>query len=157
MLVLSANAFCKLILFTFELPGQQVAKPPLQQRSDAPHEEEPHSPSWSPKATPRALSNWALRTKNIEISSLVYGFNVKVLHLQCVLKVIFSILDFSFFHTAFDPKATYCNLSHGKIYLTYGPFRDSTYRVEAIVNEMFQILAHSNLPHQLVLVAIHAS
>lgn len=39
----------------------------------------------------------------------------------------------------------------------YGDFWDGTYRVEAIVSEMFQVLAHPDLPHQLVLVAIHTS
>lgn len=31
------------------------------------------------------------------------------------------------------------------------------HRVEAVVDEMLQVLAHANLPHQLVFVAIHAS
>ena len=31
-----------------------------------------------------------------------------------------------------------------------------TYRVEAVVDEMLEILAHADLPHQLVLVAIHS-
>jgi len=32
-----------------------------------------------------------------------------------------------------------------------------TYSVESIVNEMLQVFAHSDLSHQLVLVAVHAS
>lgn len=31
------------------------------------------------------------------------------------------------------------------------------HRVEAVVDEMLQVLAHPNLPHELVLVAVHAS
>lgn len=31
-----------------------------------------------------------------------------------------------------------------------------TYSVEPVVDEMFQVFAHPDLPHQLVLVAIHA-
>ena len=34
--------------------------------------------------------------------------------------------------------------------------RDGTYSVEPVVDEMFQVLAHANLSHQLVLVAVHA-
>ena len=34
--------------------------------------------------------------------------------------------------------------------------RDGTYSVEPVVDEMFQVLAHTNLSHQLVLVAVHA-
>lgn len=32
-----------------------------------------------------------------------------------------------------------------------------THCVEAVVDEMLQVFAHSNLPHELVLVAVHAS
>lgn len=35
--------------------------------------------------------------------------------------------------------------------------RLQTYRVEAVVDEMLQVLAHSDLSHQLVLVPVHAS
>lgn len=35
--------------------------------------------------------------------------------------------------------------------------RQQTYRVEAVVDEMLQVLAHSDLSHQLVLVPVHAS
>ena len=34
--------------------------------------------------------------------------------------------------------------------------RDGTYSVEPVVDEMLQVLAHANLSHQLVLVAVHA-
>lgn len=34
--------------------------------------------------------------------------------------------------------------------------RAGSHRVEAVIDEMFQVLAHANLPHQLVLVAVHA-
>lgn len=32
----------------------------------------------------------------------------------------------------------------------------ATHRVEAVVEDMFQVFAHANLSHQLVLVAVHA-
>lgn len=32
-----------------------------------------------------------------------------------------------------------------------------THCIEAVVDEMLQVFAHSNLPHELVLVAVHAS
>ena len=47
-------------LHTFKLPGQQVAQPPLQQRGDAPHEEEPHSPARGPEATAWTFTHWSL-------------------------------------------------------------------------------------------------
>lgn len=31
-----------------------------------------------------------------------------------------------------------------------------SHRVEAVINEMLQVLAHTNLPHQLVFVPVHA-
>ena len=33
---------------SFKLPWQQIAQPSFQQRNDASHEEQPHSPSWCP-------------------------------------------------------------------------------------------------------------
>lgn len=41
----------KKLCHTFKLPGQQIPEPPLQQWSNAPHEEEPHSPTRTPEAT----------------------------------------------------------------------------------------------------------
>lgn len=49
---------------TFKLPGQQISKPPLQQRSDSSHEEEPHSPARGPEATTWTLANRTLINKN---------------------------------------------------------------------------------------------
>lgn len=50
----------KKYMHTFKLPGQQIPQPPLQQWSDAPHEEQPHSPAWSPEATAWTLANRTL-------------------------------------------------------------------------------------------------
>jgi len=47
-------------MHTFKLPGQQVAQPPLQQRGDAPHEEQPDSPARSPEATAWTFTHWTL-------------------------------------------------------------------------------------------------
>lgn len=33
---------------------------------------------------------------------------------------------------------------------------ESAYGVEAVVDEMLEVLAHADLPHQLVLVAVHS-
>lgn len=41
----------------FELPRQQVAQPPLEQRNDTPHEEQPYPPSRRPEANTRPLPN----------------------------------------------------------------------------------------------------
>lgn len=34
--------------------------------------------------------------------------------------------------------------------------RAGSHRVEAVIDEMLQVLAHANLPHQLVFVPVHA-
>lgn len=48
---------------TFKLPGQQIPQPPLQQRSDPPHEEQPDSPARSPEATTWTLAHRPLSKK----------------------------------------------------------------------------------------------
>ena len=78
-----------LAMSAFELTGEQVTKPALQQRNDTAHEEQPDSPSRGPETTARSLTNGA--------------------------------------------------------------------RVESVVNQMLQVLARTNLVHQLVLVSVHAS
>ena len=45
---------------TFELSSKQVAEPSLQERSDASHEEDPHTPSRGPKATSGTFADRAL-------------------------------------------------------------------------------------------------
>lgn len=45
---------------TFKLPGQQISQPSLQQRSDPPHKEQPHSPARSPETTTWALAHRTL-------------------------------------------------------------------------------------------------
>ncbi|KAK4812136.1 hypothetical protein QYF61_000977 [Mycteria americana] len=44
-------------LLTFKLPGQQIPQPAFQQWRDAPHEEQPYSPAWSPEATARTFAH----------------------------------------------------------------------------------------------------
>lgn len=44
-------------VLTFKLPGQQIPQPAFQQWRDAPHEEQPHSPAWSPEATARTFAH----------------------------------------------------------------------------------------------------
>lgn len=48
---------------TFKLPGQEVAQPSFQQRSNATHEKQPDSPASSPKATARAFPHRALESQ----------------------------------------------------------------------------------------------
>ena len=77
-----------LVLAALELPREQVAEPPLQQRHDAAQEEQPHPPHRRPEPDTRTLA-------------------------------------------------------------------DGT-RVEPVVDEVLEVLAHPHLSHQLVLVAVHA-
>lgn len=44
-------------VLTFKLPGQQIPQPAFQQWGDAPHEEQPHSPAWSPETTARTFAH----------------------------------------------------------------------------------------------------
>jgi hypothetical protein len=43
---------------TFKLTGEEISEPPLKERDDAAHEEQPHSPTGSPKTATRTLSDW---------------------------------------------------------------------------------------------------
>lgn len=36
-------------------------------------------------------------------------------------------------------------------------YKYSTHRIETIINQMLEILAHTNLTHQFVFIAIHSS
>lgn len=45
---------------TLELSGQQIPKPPLQQRRDSSHEEEPNPPTGRPETTSGSLTDGAL-------------------------------------------------------------------------------------------------
>ncbi len=53
-------------MLTFKLPGQQIPEPPLQQRSDPPHEKQPDSPAGSPEATTRTLAHRTLINKYLK-------------------------------------------------------------------------------------------
>jgi len=99
-----------------ELAREQVAQPALQQRRDAPHEEEPHTPAGRPEAAPRSLAHRALEADR----------GTKPNQTQA--------------HTT-GQATSRKRLSH---------------RVESVVDEMFEILAHPDLPHELVLVSVHA-
>ena len=48
-----------LAVSAFELPGEEVTQPPLQQWGHAPHKEEPHPPARGPETTAGTLTNRA--------------------------------------------------------------------------------------------------
>lgn len=54
-------------MFTFKLSGQEISKPPLQQWSNASHEEKPHSPARSPESTTWTFSYRTLKCKQATI------------------------------------------------------------------------------------------
>ena len=78
-----------LAVATFELTGQQVTKPMLEQRYDTTHEEYPNTPSWRPETTTGTLADRP--------------------------------------------------------------------RIEPVIDQMLEILAHPDLSHEFILVSVHAS
>lgn len=105
------------IVHTLKLSGEQIPEPPLQQWSDAPHEEQPDPPAGSPEPT-----TW------------------------------------TFAHRTLSEKKT---LEHKKTQVKHKQVgrwlrKEYSYSVEAVVDEMLEIFAHSDLSHQLVLVAVHS-
>lgn len=73
---------------TFKLPGQQIPQPPLQQRSDPPHEEQPDSPARSPEATTWTLAHRPLSKKKKETKKTVWTLNkISSVHKQLADKI----------------------------------------------------------------------
>lgn len=63
---------------TLKLPGQQIPQPPLQQRSDAPHEEQPNSPTSSPESTAGAFAHWTLNKQIQKTPKMKTNFRYRV-------------------------------------------------------------------------------